>query len=158
MFPTSGRDFGKHKPLAGSTRVRYITPADFLGDSVRPVPSSFEKSLSFKTISVVGISVHHRKFFKPSQSKSSEKPVVPKVMGVLEAGGLCAPLHEAWQELSPGCCKAGGTEQALTKQLLRLSVSKGAWKAHCLAEIFLINIRHHVLPYKVVEHACLHLG
>lgn len=93
------KKFEKHKPQSGSTSVRCITPADLSGDSVWPVPSSFEKPHSFKTISVVGISVHHR---KPFQSKSSEKPVVPMVMGVLEGGGLCAPLHEEEQELSPG--------------------------------------------------------
>lgn len=77
MFLTSEKEFGKHKPSAGSTRVRYLTPADLSGDSARPVPSSWEKSHSFKTISVVGISVHRGKSFKPSQSKSSEEPVVP---------------------------------------------------------------------------------
>lgn len=72
MFLSSRKELGKHKPLAGSTEVRCVTPAALPGDSVRPMPSSFEKSHSFKTILIVGISVHHRKSFKPSQSKTSD--------------------------------------------------------------------------------------
>lgn len=44
MFLASRKEFGKHKLLAGSTRVKRITPADLSGDGVRPVPSSSDKN------------------------------------------------------------------------------------------------------------------
>lgn len=145
IFLTSRKKFGKHKPLAGSTKIRCVTPADISGDSVRPVHSSFEKSHSFKAISVVGISVHHRKSSKSSQSKSRkeslEEPVVPMVQECLRLVGYVLLSMKHGKSSALDDARLVGLNGLCPKLLLRLPVSKRRCKAHCLAEKFSINIR-----------------
>lgn len=81
--------------------------------------------------------------------------MVLTVIRVLEAHGLRAALHEAKQELSLRCCKAGGAEWALHKTAAEVLCPKDHGKLTVWLKYFQLTSGCHGLPYKVIEHACL---
>lgn len=142
MFLTSRKEFGKHKLLAGSTTVKTITPADLSRDGVRPVPSSSEKSHSFKTIAIVGASLFIRE--NPSSLPSLRAVnnlLSPWSWECLKLMGYVLLSMKHGKNSALDAARLVGLNGLCTKLLLRFSVSKRSWNAYCLAEIFSINIR-----------------
>lgn len=141
MFLTLGKKFGKHKPLAGSTRVRYITQLTFLETvfsqwpAVLKSPTPLKLSQLWASLSII----------EHPSSLSSLRAVSdlwsPQSWECLRLVGYVLLSMKRSRSSALDAARLVGQNRLCTKLLLRLSVSKGAWKAHCLAEMFSINFK-----------------